>query len=262
MVECKDIRKRILGLSFQAGNNGSHLGGSLSSVEILNTLYNSDFDFNPSHNDRDRFILSKGHAALALYCVLESVGLITKADSESFEQNGTSFFAHAKKDITKGIEFSGGSLSLGVSFSVGVALACKQKHLNNRIFVLLGDGECDEGLVWEALMSAVNYQLDNLTIIVDSNGLQSDGYTKDIMNHAPIEDRFSGFGCDVICVDGHNEVELRQAYKQRGHNAPLVVIARTVKGKGVSFMENIQSWHHGFLSQMQYEQALEDVDNG
>lgn len=261
MAECKDIRKRILELAFKAGPNGSHLGGSLSAVEILNTLYHSGFNFNPADESRDRLILSKGHAALALYCVLESVGIITKEDAETFEQNGTTLFAHAKKNISKGIEFSGGSLSLGISYAVGVALACKSKGINNRIFVLLGDGECDEGLVWEAVMSAVNYHLDNLTFIVDCNGLQSDGYTKDVMDHSPLEKKFEGFGCEVVSVDGHSEKEVAEAYKVKSKDCPLAIVAHTVKGKGVSFMENLQQWHHGTLSQAQYEQAMEEVSH-
>lgn len=261
MAECKDIRKRILELAFKAGSNGSHLGGSLSAVEILNILYHSGFNFNPSDDARDRLILSKGHAALALYCVLESMGIITKEDAETFEQNGTTLFAHAKKNISKGIEFSGGSLSLGISYAVGVALACKTKGYNNRILVLLGDGECDEGLVWEAVMSAVNYHLDNLTFIVDCNGLQSDGYTKDVMDHSPLEKKYEGFGCEVVSVDGHSEKEVAEAYKVKCNDCPLVIIAHTVKGKGVSFMENLQQWHHGTLSQAQYEQAMEEVSH-
>lgn len=261
MAECKDIRKRILELAFKAGSNGSHLGGSLSAVEILNTFYHSGFNFNPVDEARDRLILSKGHAALALYCVLESVGIITKEDAETFEQNGTTLFAHAKKNISKGIEFSGGSLSLGISYAVGVALACKSKGINNKIFVLLGDGECDEGLVWEAVMSAVNYHLDNLTFIVDCNGLQSDGYTKDVMDHSPLEKKFEGFGCKVVSVDGHSEKAVAEAYKVKSKDCPLAIVAHTVKGKGVSFMENLQQWHHGTLSQAQYEQAMEEVSH-
>ena len=261
MAECKDIRRRILELAFRAGSNGSHLGGSLSAVEILNTLYHSGFNFNPADEVRDRLILSKGHAALALYCVLESVGIITKEDAETFEQNGTTLFAHAKKNISKGIEFSGGSLSLGISYAVGVALACKSKGINNRIFVLLGDGECDEGLVWEAVMSAVNYHLENLTFIVDCNGLQSDGYTKDVMDHSPLEKKFEGFGCKVVSVNGHSEKEVAEAYKVKSNDCPLAIIAHTVKGKGVSFMENLQQWHHGTLSQVQYDQAIEEVSH-
>ena len=144
---------------------------------------------------------------------------------------------------------------------MGVALACKSKQFNNRIFVLLGDGESDEGVVWEAVMSAVNYKLDNLTFIVDCNGLQSDGYTKDVMDHAPIEEKFCGFGCKVVPVNGHCKEELSKAYQQTSENRPLVIVAHTVKGKGVSFMENLQQWHHGTLSKSQYEQALEEVSH-
>lgn len=261
MAECNEIRKRILELALKAGSNGSHLGGSLSAVEILNTLYHSGYNFNPNDESRDRLILSKGHAALALYCVLESEGIITKEETETFEQNGTKLFAHAKKNISKGIEFSGGSLSLGISYAVGVALACKSKGYNNRIFVLLGDGECDEGLVWEAVMSAVNYHLDNLSFIVDCNGLQSDGYTKDVMDHSPLEKRFEGFGCKVVSVNGHSEMEMLGAYKIVSNDCPMVIVAHTVKGKGISFMENLQQWHHGTLSQAQYDQAIEEVSH-
>lgn len=246
-------------LAHQSGNNGAHLGGSLSAVEILDSLYHAGLYFNPNSAKRDRLILSKGHAALALYCELELMGVISKEETETFEQNGTTLFAHAKKNIVKGIEFSGGSLSLGISYAVGVALACKSKRYNNRIFVLLGDGECDEGLVWEAVMSAVNFHLDNLTFIVDCNGLQSDGYTKDVMDHSPLEKKFLGFGCNVVSVNGHSEIELQEAYKQKDNDKPLAIIAHTVKGKGVSFMENLQQWHHGVLSQSQYERAMEEI---
>lgn len=261
MVECKDIRKRILELAFNAGSNGSHLGGSLSSVEILNALYNSGINTDPSDEARDRVILSKGHSALALYCILESIGILSKEDTDTFEKNGTVLFAHAKRNVNKGIEFSGGSLSLGASFAVGVALACKDKGINNRVFVLLGDGECDEGLVWESVMAAVNYRLDNIVFIVDCNGLQSDGFTKEIMDHSPLEEKFKGFGCDVLSVDGHSVQELTKAYSVRPFEKPLAIIAHTVKGEGVSFMENLQNWHHGSLSQSQYEQALEEVSH-
>lgn len=259
---CRALRKRMLELAFRSGRNGSHLGGSLSAVEILDTLYHSVFDFTPSRPDRDRMILSKGHAALALYCVLESVGVLGKADVDTFEQNGTSLFAHAKRNVAKGIEVSGGSLGLGASYAVGVAMACKAKQIDNRIVVLLGDGECDEGIVWESVMAAVNYRLDNLLFVVDCNGLQSDGFTKEVMDHAPLEDRFRGFGCAVISVDGHDFASLQAAFRPSKAGCPLVVVAHTVKGKGVSFMENNPQWHHGVMSQAQFEQALGEVSNG
>ncbi len=262
MEECKAIRKRIIELSYSAGKNGSHLGGSLSAVEILYSLYTSCFDFNPNKLDRDRFILSKGHGALALYCVLEQVGVMTKDEVDGFEHNATNFFAHAKKDIKKGVEFSGGSLSLGLSYAIGVALGCKSKGYANHVFVLVGDGECNEGLVWESVMSAVNYKLDNLVIIVDKNGLQSDGFTKDIMDCSPITNRFDGFGCETVEIDGHNIEEIKSACNKPHENRPLIIIANTIKGKGVSFMEDNISWHHGVLTSSLYQKAIEEIDNG
>lgn len=254
------IRKRILELALKAGANGAHVGGSLSLVEILNALYNQDLNLNPQDRKRDRIILSKGHGALALYCMLEKKGILSKEDTDTFEQNGTELFAHAKRNVAKGIEFSGGSLSLGISFAVGVALACQD--CGNQIFVILGDGECDEGLVWESVMSAAHYGLDNMTIIVDCNGLQSDGYTKEIMNTTSLEDKFRAFGCNVYSVDGHSEEELYEAFAKENKCAPKVIVAHTIKGKGVSFLENQQGSHHLVLKESQYEQAIKEVENG
>lgn len=261
MVECNKIRKRILDLAYNAKSAGSHLGGSLSAVEILCSLY--DFaNINPLHAERDRIILSKGHAALALYSVLENQGILQSADIDDFEHNNTLFFAHAKRDIIKGIEFSGGSLSLGVSFAVGVALACKSKGYKNRIYVVLGDGECDEGLVWEAVMSAAHYNLNNITFIIDRNGLQSDGLVSDVMKTSILSDKFKSFGCDVFDVDGHNYNELIKAYYTTSEDKPMSIIAHTTKGKGVSFMEGQQQWHHNTLSEQQYKQALREIGYG
>lgn len=254
------MRKRILELAMKAGSNGAHLGGSLSLVEILNVLYSQDLNLNPIDKARDRIIMSKGHGALALYCMLEKKGLITKEDAESFEQNGTALFAHAKRNIDKGIEFSGGSLSLGFSFAVGVALSCK--GLGNHIYVILGDGECDEGLVWESAMAASHYGLDNMTIIVDCNGLQSDGYTKDVMDSSSLGEKFRAFGCKVYMVDGHCEKALEAVLKEKSEGKPKVIIANTTKGKGVSFLENQPTSHHSVLKEAQYEQAIKEVENG
>lgn len=262
MEECKKIRKRIIELAHNAGSNGSHLGGSLSAVEILFSLFDSETNFSVSDVNRDRFILSKGHAALALYCVLETFHFLTKEEVDTFEKNGTSFFAHAKRMPSKGIEFSGGSLSLGVSYAVGAALAAKSRLSSSHIYVVVGDGECDEGLVWEAVMSACNYHLDNLTIIVDCNGLQSDGPTSEVMDHSPLSQKFQGFGCAVQDVNGHSVAELKSALQHLTAGRPNVIIAHTVKGKGVSFMENQPSWHHGTLNQKLYEQAIEDIEHG
>ena len=254
------MRKRILELAMKAGSKGAHLGGSLSLVEILNVLYSQELNFDPKDKKRDRIIMSKGHGALALYCMLEKKGIISKEEADTFEQNGTSLFAHAKRNIEKGIEFSGGSLSLGLSFAVGVALSCK--GLGNHIYVILGDGECDEGLVWESTMTAAHYGLDNMTIIVDCNGLQSDGFTKDIMDSRSLEEKFKAFGCRVCSVDGHSEAELREAFGAISEGTPKVVIAHTVKGKGVSFLENQPNSHHFILKDEQYQQAIKEVENG
>lgn len=255
---CLNLRKRIVDLSFKAGKNGSHLGGCLSLVEILEavfSIYKRDED---DLENRDRLILSKGHGALALYCVLEQKGILTTDEIETFESNDTHYFAHAKRNVAKGVEFSGGSLSLGLSYAVGVALACKAKGLQNRVYAIIGDGECDEGLVWESLMAASKYQLDNLTVIVDCNGLQSDGFTKDVMDTSLLSEKVKAFGFDADVVNGH-DVDTLITTLLKNSNQPHAIIAQTVKGKGLSFVENNPKWHHGVLTQALYDQAKEEL---
>lgn len=254
------MRKRILELSLSAGKNGSHTGGCLSAVEILSVLFAIMRRDESDINSRDRFILSKGHSALALYCALEKVGLLTKEETNTFETNGTQYYAHAKRNIDKGIEFSGGSLSLGISFAVGVALSCKGKKMDNHVYVLVGDGECDEGHLWEAAMAAANFELTNLTVIVDCNGLQSDGFTKDVMNSSSLAQKFSAFGFSTKEIDGHSVEQLLGALDSKVSLAPQAVIAHTTKGKGVSFMENVKNWHHGILSEELYSKAIQEVN--
>jgi len=254
----RDIRLRVLELTYKVGKSGAHTGGSLSLVEILVYLYNTKLKFdikNPLNIERDRFILSKGHSAIALFAILESVGFLTKEEVDQFEVNGSPYYAHASRNLAKGIEFSGGSLSLGLSFAVGVALSCKKDNRKNHIYVLIGDGECDEGLVWEALMSASHFNLNNLTVIVDFNKLQSDGYTNEIMNKITLGEKFKSFGFNVQEIDGHNFEAIDEAFRLREVSKPNAIIAHTVKGKGVSFMENNINWHHGSLSLEQYEIA-------
>jgi transketolase len=257
--ECHNLRQRIVELSYKAGKNGAHVGGSLSLVEILRALMNTLKRDPQKFEARDRLILSKGHGALALYCALEQKGILTKEEAETFETNGTDYFAHAKRNIEKGIEFSGGSLSLGLSYAVGVALGCKAKQLNNHIYVIVGDGECDEGLVWESMMAASKYKLDNLTVIVDCNGLQSDGFTKDVMDTTLLSDKFAAFGLDVSEVDGHDMAALLKILEKKS-SMPQTIIAHTVKGKGVSFVENDPKWHHGVMSEKLFEQAKEELN--
>ena len=256
--DCLSLRQRIVELSYKAGKNGAHVGGSLSLVEILRALMEV-LNRDPQHlENRDRLILSKGHGALALYCTLERKGILTTEEVDTFETNGTDYFAHAKRNVEKGVEFSGGSLSLGLSYAIGVALGCKAKQIDNHVYVIVGDGECDEGLVWESLMAASKYQLDNLTVIVDCNGLQSDGFTKDVMDTSSLSDKFTAFGFDVTEVDGHDVLALMNAFGNRSLK-PQTIIARTVKGKGLSFVENDPKWHHGVMSEKLFEQAKEEL---
>jgi transketolase len=254
------IRCRILELSLKAGKNGAHIGGSLSTVELYTVLYYSILKRNVVHiGERDRLIVSKGHSALAHYCVLESIGLLTKEETDRFESNGSSYYAHAKRNIDNGIEFSGGSLGLGISYAVGVALGCKSQGFNNHIYVLVGDGECDEGQVWEAAMSAANFKLENFTVIVDYNGLQSDGFTEDVMNLGSLKDKFNSFGFETMEFNGHSVKELLFAFNHRSNNCPNAFIAKTIKGKGVTFMENERIWHHNVLTEILYQQAIEEL---
>lgn len=252
----RQMRLRIIDLTYKAGKNGAHLGGSLSSVEIFATLYKSILQNNfVEFEKRDRLILSKGHAAMAQYCALEYIGTLSKEETETFEYNGSHFMSHSKRDIHKGIEFSGGSLGLGLSYGVGVALACKSKGFQNQVFVIVGDGECNEGIVWEALMFAKHYNLTNLTVIVDHNHLQSDGFIEEVIDTDSLKDKFAAFGFRAIEVDGHSPLALLKAFDQRDMSLPNAILAQTVKGKGVSFMENKYNWHHNVLSESKYNKA-------
>lgn len=252
------MRRRIVELAYSAGKKGAHLGGSLSIVEILSVLYAT---MNNSKDEtRDRMILSKGHSALALYSLLEHRGVLTRAETGTYETNGTHLYAHTPRNIEKGIEFSGGSLSLGASFGVGVALACRKKGLNNRIYIILGDGECDEGLVWESAMSISNYKLRNVTVVVDCNGVQLDGTTAEVMDTKSLVDKFSAFGFDAVEVDGHDIDALYDAFISEIGDRPRAIIARTVKGKGISFCEGLYTWHHNVLTDSLYQQAIRELN--
>lgn len=257
----KAIRLDIIKTGYLSGTKGAHFGGCLSMAEILATLY-SDF-VNYDLNDlerRGRVVLSKGHAALALYCALYEKGLLTKQDLESFEQNGSELIAHSKRNLEKGLEFSGGSLSLGLSHAVGVAYACKLKGLNNRVYAIVGDGELNEGLVWESFMFASHQQLNNLTVIIDHNHLQADGAIEDVLDTAPLKEKLMAFGFNTCEVDGHSVESIYQALSAPSEIQPTAIIAETVKGKGVSFMENKAKWHHGDLNDLRYNKALKELE--
>lgn len=258
------VRKDILTMLEQAGSG--HPGGSLSSVELMVDLYFNHMKINPKNfNDpeRDFFILSKGHVCPVLYSVLAQMECISKDELCTLRKIGSRLQGHPAKDKNiPGIEISTGSLGYGLSIAVGVAKGMKTLKKDNRVYVLMGDGEQQEGSIWEAAMSASHFKLDNLCAVVDCNGLQIDGPVDKILNINPITDKYLSFGWNVISIDGHNLDEVDNAYTQARlqKDKPTVIIAKTVKGKGVSFMENNADWHGKAPSKEQLLQAFKEID--
>jgi len=257
------MRQKVLKMSLAAGSDSSHFGGGLSIIEIIATLYGSIMQIdknNPQWTERDRFILSKGHGCLGYYAALAEVGYISEEDLLNFEKTGGFLYGHPvmKRDI--GIDFSNGSLGMGLSLGNGVALAGKKRNIDYDVYVIMGDGECNEGSIWEAAMSASHYKLNNLIGIVDKNNFQQTGSNSEIMSVGDLAGKWKSFGWDVLEVDGHNIGELYDAFSSdKPSNSPTVIIAKTVKGKGFSFSENNNAWHHAPLSKSQYEAALEEL---
>jgi transketolase len=252
------IRNRILEMAFNAGRNGAHLGGALSLVEVFATLYGNIMRMdpgNPGNPDRDRLIVSKGHCVLTYYAALHEAGFVSREELDRFETNGSLLHGHATRNLSLGVEFSGGSLGRGMSFAVGVALAGKMNAKNYRVYAILGDGECNEGIVWESIMSASQFKLDNLTVIIDNNKLQYDGETTQIMGLGNLKGKLEAFGFYTIELDGHNVDELYSAFQCTNHGKPVAIIAHTIKGKGVSFMEHKKSGTTGSDQEL-YDQAL------
>jgi transketolase len=258
------MRKDILDMTLHAGATGGHLGGSLSLVEILAILFNGVLRFDPQDAawpQRDRLILSKGHGTIALYAAMHQAGLATDEDIASFKSATHWMTAHPSFDVAHRLEFTSGSLGQGLSFAAGAALA----RLNDscRYFVILGDGECNEGQVWEAAMFAAHHKLRNLIAIVDKNSLQYDGPTEKILNMGDDASKWTSFGWRTAEVDGHdiNALQLMFDDVLTAHDErPKAIIAHTVKGRGVSFMENNPQWHHGRLSQKQYDKAIAELE--
>lgn len=258
----KTMRHKILEIS-HACNLSAHLGGGLSMVEIMAVLYGRVLRYekgNPRWAGRDRFILSKGHGVLGFFSALLAAGLISEETYKTFQTNESDLIAHPVMNLDLGIESSNGSLGQGLSMGVGIALAGKKKQADFRVFVYMGDGECNEGSVWEAVMSAAQLKLDNLTAVVDYNKLQSDGDSRQIMDLADLAGKFRAFGWDVREIDGHDLDQVVGAFEApREAGKPRVLVAHTVKGKGVSFMENNNEWHHNRLTKVHYEQALGEL---
>lgn len=261
----KKMRRKILDVSYSC-NASAHIGGGLSMVDIMATLYGAvlRYDLKDAHwEDRDRFILSKGHGALGYYSALLESGMISEQKFATFQSNESELTAHPVMNLSLGIESSNGSLGQGLSMAAGLALAAKRKSKKHNIYVLLGNGECNEGSVWEAVMSAAHFNLDNLIAIVDNNGFQNDGDSEDILRAGDIGDKWNSFGWNVCSVDGHDIASLYNVFVGcMVKNKPKVVIANTIKGKGVSFMENNNEWHHNRLTESFYKQGLQEMVNG
>ena len=258
-----EVKKNILEMALAAGASSAHFGGALSIVEIISILFAHQMKIdkkNVNWEKRDRFILSKGHACLAYYAALCEIGHISKEELKTFEKNDSNLLGHPVKNIKLGIDFSNGSLGMGLSLGIGVALSSKKKKLNFNVYVILGDGECNEGSVWEAAMAAPNFKLDNLYVIIDKNNFQQTGSNKEIMNVENLKDKWSSFGWHAIELDGHNIEDLFEFFKNSQKiNKPKAIIANTVKGKGFSFSENNNQWHHSVLTKSLYEKAIKEI---
>ena len=257
------VRKNILEMAVAAGAGSAHFGGALSITEIVSTLFAYQMKIdkkNPKWEERDRFILSKGHACLAYYAALCEVGYISNNELKTFEQNDTNLLGHPVINRDLGIDFSNGSLGMGLSLGIGVAISSKKKKKNYNVYVIVGDGECNEGSVWEGAMAAPNFNLDNLYVIIDKNNFQQTGSNKEIMNVGNLKDKWSSFGWHTVELDGHNVQELYNFFQDsKNINRPKAIIANTIKGKGFSFSENNNDWHHSILSKSFYEKAIKEL---
>lgn len=257
--QCKDIRVDILNMIHKA--KSGHPGGSLSSVEILVGLYFSGLFKEHSEKNPDRFILSKGHVAPVVYSVFARKGYFDPKHLDTLRQLGSPLQGHPHASKIPGLCVSSGSLGQGLSIAVGIAIAQKRKNTDSRVYCLVGDGELQEGQIWEAVMSAAHHKLDNLCLIVDNNDVQLDGFVKDIKNIHPLKEKFEAFNFHTISIDGHDVSAVVKSYEEfkNTKGKPTVIIAKTIKGKGVSFMENQPSWHGTAPDAEQLQKALAEI---
>ena len=261
-IRSAEYRKKIL--QYITGANAGHTGGSLSCIDILNVLYNHTLNVGPANfhsPDRDRYIQSKGHCVEALYVVLADKGFFPWSDLDTLCRYQSHYIGHPTRKVA-GVEQNTGALGHGLSISVGTAIAAKMNGQSYRVFTLLGDGELPEGSNWEAALTASHYKLDNLCAIIDYNKLQITGPTAEVCNTHPIDSKFESFGWAVRHTDGHDINQLKEAFDtlpfEKGK--PSLVIAHTVKGRGISYMENVLKWHHGVPGKEQYAQAINELD--
>lgn len=267
MTDCElqlkavSLRKKTLEAIFEAG--AGHTGGGLSCLDILNVLYNRILKVSPetfTSSMRDRYVQSKGHSVEALYAVLADRGFFPEAELKTICHYKSHFVGHPTRHIP-GIEMNTGALGHGLPICIGMALAGKMDEASYRVFTLLGDGELAEGSNWEAALAAAHYKLDNLTAIIDHNTLQITGHTRDVMSNEPLDEKWSAFGWAVKTIDGHDYAQLTDVLRKPLETGkPTCVIANTMKGKGVSFMENVAKWHHGVPSEAELKQALTELD--
>jgi len=255
------VRINILKVSHKA--KSSHVGSCFSIVEILTVLYNNVFkDYSKKNikKYKNRFILSKGHACLALYCVLFEKKIFSKKTLFSHGEDGATQMTHASH-LVKGVDFSTGSLGHGLPVAVGIALSLKINKSNKRTYVLMSDGELDEGTTWESLLLAGHHQLENLFIIIDYNKLQALTFVKNTLNIEPLREKFISFGCKVKIINGHNFNQIKKAFKSKCVKKPTVIIANTIKGKGVSFMENNNDWHYKSPNKSELENSINEIND-
>lgn len=262
-IKAYNIRKNAVTAVYRASSG--HPGGSLSSADLMAVLYFDEMNVdpkNPKMEDRDRFVLSKGHCSPALYGTLAEAGFFDKEELKTFRHIDSRLQGHPDMKHIPGVDMSTGSLGLGISAACGMALSAKAYKKDYRVYALLGDGEIEEGQVWEAAMYAPHYKLDNLCIFVDLNGLQIDGSTAEVMNSSPLDKKFEAFGWNTLTIDGHNYEEIKKALRDaRGTKGkPTAVIMKTVKGKGVSYMENSVKWHGVAPNEEEYEKAISELD--
>ena len=258
-----DIRIGAVEAVFNA--KSGHPGGALSSADILACLYFSELNINPKKpdmKDRDRFVLSKGHSCPGLYSALAHRGYFSTDLLKTFRHTDSILQGHPDMKYIKGVDMSSGSLGQGFSCACGMALSAKISNMDYRTYALIGDGESQEGQIWEAVMFASHYKLDNLCLIIDNNGLQIDGKVKDVMNTMPYASKLKAFGWNVISIDGHNIEEILDAFKKARETKkkPTAIIAKTIKGKGVSFMEDQAGWHGKAPNEEQYLQAKSELE--
>lgn len=262
-ISAAHIRKMALEAVYSAG--AGHPGGSLSAADILAYLYMKELNVdpsNPKNPERDRFVLSKGHCSPALYGALAERGFIPKEDIKTFRHIDSYLQGHPDMKGIPGVDMSTGSLGQGISAANGMAKAAKLDGKTYRVYAILGDGEIEEGQVWEAAMFAAHYKLDNLTAFLDFNGLQIDGDVSEVMNPCPIDEKFKAFNWHVITIDAHdfNQIENAVEEAKSTKDKPTIIIAKSVKGKGVSFMEGEAGWHGAAPNKEQYEQAVRELD--